>query len=153
MTNQEYEIEFQKLKNNLFNNLAVYHERVTLLIELTEFEILETRVNFKGKIIKPLDFETVKNSRYYEWVTTTEEISFGSSYLFGEDDNNPLIKKTKIGRAYCPFTLWLDPELTKFVLENDDEITKLIPSYILWDKNWKVVKKQGGSSLKNSKSS
>lgn len=142
MTNQEYEIEFQKLKNNLFNNLAVYHERVTLLIELTEFEILKTQVNFKGKIIKPLDFETVKNSRYYEWVTTTKEISIGSSYLFGEKDIYPLIKGTTIGRPYCPFTLWLDPELTKFVLENEDEITKLIPGYILWGKDWTVVKEK-----------
>lgn len=142
MTNQEYEIEFQKLKNNLFNNLAVYHERVTLLIELTGFEILKTRVNFKGKIIKPLDFEKVKNSRYYEWVTTTKEISFGSSYLFGEEDTNPLIEGTTIGRPYCPFILWLDPELTKFVLENGDEITKLIPGYILWDEDWTVVKEK-----------
>ncbi len=142
MTNREYEIDFQKLKNNLFNNLAIYHERVTLLIELTQFEILKTQVNFKGKIIKPLDFETVKNSRFYGWVTTTEEISFGSSYLFGEKDTNPLIKGTTIGRPYCPFILWLDPELTKFVLENEDETTKLIPSYILWDKNWKRVKRK-----------
>lgn len=142
MTNQEYEIEFQKLKNNLFNNLAVYHERVTLLIELTQFEILETRVNFKGKIIKPLNSEAVKNSRYYEWVTTAKEISLGASYLFGEKDTYSLIKGTTIGRPYCPFTLWLDPELTKFVLENEDEITKLIPSYILWDKDWKRVKRK-----------
>lgn len=142
MTNREYEIELNKLKNNLFNNLAVYHERVTLLIELTEFEILETQVNFKGKIIKPLDFEKVKNSRYYEWVTTTKEISFGSSYLFGEEDTNSLIEGTTIGGAYCPFTLWLDPELAKFVSENDDEITKLIPSYILSGKNWTAVKRK-----------
>ena len=142
MTNQEYEIEFQKLKNNLFNNLAVYHERVTLLIELTEFEILKTQVNFKAKIIKPLDFEKVENSRYYEWVTTTKEISFGSSYLFGEEDTNPLIKGTTIGRPYCPFTLWLDPELAKFVLENGDEITKLIPGYILSGEDWTVVKEK-----------
>jgi hypothetical protein len=142
MTNREYEIEFQKLKNNLFNNLAVYHERVTLLIELTEFEILKTQVNFKGKIIKPLDFEAVKNSRFYEYVTTNKEISLGASYLFGEKDTNPLIKGTTIGRPYCPFVLWLDPELTKFVLENEDEITKLIPSYILWNKDWTVVKEK-----------
>lgn len=142
MTNQEYAIKFQKLKNNLFNNLAVYHERVTLLIELTQFEILETRVNFKGKKIKPLNFEMVKNSRYYEWATNTEEISFGTSYLWGDEDKNPPLKGTKVGGAYSPFQCWLDPELTKFVSENDDEITKLIPSYILWDKNWKVVKKK-----------
>lgn len=142
MTNQEYEREFQKLKINLFNNLAVYHERVTLLIELTEFEILKTQVNFKAKIIKPLDFETVKNSRYYEWVTTAKEISFGTSYLFGEKDIYPPLKGTKVGRAYCPFQLWLDPELTKFVLENEDEITKLIPSYILLGKDWTVIKQK-----------
>lgn len=142
MTNQEYEIEFQKLKNNLFNNLAIYHERVTLLIELTQFEILETQVNFKGKIIKPLDFERVRNSRFYEWVTTAKEISLGTSYLWGEEDKNPPLEGTTVGGAYSPFQLWLDPELTKFVLENDDEITKLIPSYILWGKDWRVVKKK-----------
>lgn len=142
MTNQEYEIEFQKLKNSLFNNFAVYHERVTLLIELTEFEILKTRVNFKGKIIKPLDFEKVKNSRYYEWVTTTKEISFGTSYLFDEEDTHSCLEGTTVGGVYSPFQLWLDPKLTKFVLENEDKITKQIPSYILWGKNWRVIKKK-----------
>lgn len=142
MTNQDFVKKLQKLKNNLFNNLAVYHERVTLLVELTEFEILETQVNFKGKKIKPLNFEMVKNSRYYEWATNTEEISVGVTYLWGDENKNSLIKGSTIGRPYCSFILWLDPELAKFVSENDDEITKQIPSYILNSGNWKAVKKK-----------
>ena len=140
MTNQEYELKFQELKNSLLNNFAIYHERVTLLVELTEFEILKTQVNFKAKIIKPLDFEMVKNSRFYEYVTSKNEISFGTSYLFGEEDIYPPLKGTEVGGVYSPFQLWLDPELTKFVLENEDEITKLIPRYILWGEDWTVVK-------------
>lgn len=144
MTNQDYELKFQELKNSLPNNFAIYHERVTLLVELTEFEILETRVNFKAKVIKPLDFEEAQKSHLYEFITLNlkNKLSFGASYLFGENDTTPLIKGMKVGKPYCPFQLWLDPELTKFVLENDDEITKLIPRYILWGEDWTVVKEK-----------
>ena len=140
MTNEGHKIEFQLLKDNLEDNYVIYHERVTLLLQLTLFEIQDTRVNFKSKIIKPLDKTRAEKNNLYRKMISKDEISFSASYLFGEDDTSSLLKNKKLGRAYCPFTLWLDPELSKFVLENDDEITKLIPNLILWNEDWKVLK-------------
>lgn len=140
MTNEEHKIQIQILKNNLIGNFVVYHERVTLLLQLTLFEIEDTRVNFKAKIIKPLGKIHAEKNRLYQHMIAKNEISFSASYTFGKDDKDSLIKNKKIGRAYCPFTLWLDPELSKFVFDNDDAITKQIPKYILWDEDWKVLK-------------
>ncbi len=64
------------------------------------------------------------------------DISFCASYQFGDNDKIPLLKDKEVGRPYCPFTLWLDPELTRFIAENEDEITKQIPDFILWGENW-----------------
>lgn len=140
MTNEEHKIQLKILKNNLIDNFVVYHERVTLLLQLTLFKIEDTRVNFKAKIIKPLDKTHAEKNRLYQYMIAKDEISFSASYLFGNDNIDSLIKNKKLGRAYCPFTLWLDPELTKFVLDNDDAITKQIPKYILWSEDWTVLK-------------
>jgi hypothetical protein len=137
MTNQECIDTLTKLKNELIGNLAVFHERVTLLVELIEFNILEKNVQFKAKIIKPLDKEHAEKNKLYKYMINKEFISFGASYQFY---SNNLINGKKIGRPYCPFTLWLDPELTEFVKSNDDEITKKIPKFILWGEDWTVLK-------------
>lgn len=140
MTNEEYKIEFQSLKNGLIDNYVIYHERVTLLLQLTLFDIQETRVNFNAKIIKPLDKIRAEKNNLYRHMISKDEISFGASYFFGNDNSSSLLNNKKLGRAYCPFTLWLDPELSKFVLENGDDITKQIPKYILWSEDWTVLK-------------
>ncbi len=141
MTNEEHKIEFQFLKDNLKDNYVIYHERITLLLQLTLFEILDTRVNFKAKIIKPLDRVHAEQNRLYLNMVAKDEISFSASYHFGEGDNSSLLNNKKLGRAYCPFTLWLDSELSEFVLNNDDNITKQIPKYILSSNDWTVMKK------------
>ncbi|MEN9549182.1 MAG: hypothetical protein RIR12_1773 [Bacteroidota bacterium] len=142
MTNEEYIKEFTRLKENLVNNLVVYHERVTILLELTTFEIGSEGVRFNAKIIKPLDKSYAERNNLYKHIVTKNEIAFSASYQFGPNDNIPLVKNKKVGRPYCPFTLWLDPELTIFVNENVDEVTKQIPNFILWDEDWKVLKKK-----------
>lgn len=140
MTNEEYKIEFQKIKDNLFNNLAIYHEKVTVLLQLTQFEIGEDGVYFKAKILKPLDRNHAEQNRMYKYMISKDEISFGASYQLGENNEIPLLKDKIISRPYCPFILWLDPELTKFVAINEDDITSQIPKYILWKEDWKVLK-------------
>ena len=136
MTNEEYKKEFQILKDKLIDNLAIYHERVTLLIQLTRFDIKENIVEFEAKIIKPLDKSHAEQKRLYKHIIAKNIISFSASYQFG-DDNSSLLMNNKVGRPYCPFILWLDPELSMFVKENEDEITKQLPNLILWDKDWK----------------
>jgi hypothetical protein len=138
MTNEEYISEFTQIKENLVNSLAVYHERVTILIKLTTFEIGNEGVKFKAKIIKPLNQSHAEKNNLYKHIITKEEINFSASYQFGPNDNIPLLKNKKVGRPYCPFTLWLDPELTSFIFENNDDVTKQIADLILWDEDWKT---------------
>ena len=142
MTNEEIKSQLENLKENLYSNHAVYHERVTILIQLTQFDILETRVNFKAKIIKPLNRKHAETNGLYRHMISKDEIEFDASYFFGGVDN-PILNGTKLGRPYCPFTLWLDPDLVKFVIENEDDVTRNIPKYILWDEDWTVIRKEG----------
>lgn len=139
MTNEEYKNEFKILKDNLIENLAIYHERVTLLIQLTHFDIKENEVEFEAKIIKPLDKSHAEQNRLYKHMVAKDFISFSASYQFGSDDKNSLLMNKKVGRPYCPFTLWLDPELSMFVKENEDNITKRLLNLILWDNDWRQL--------------
>lgn len=142
MTNEEHINEFLLLKQNLFNNLAIYHERITVLVEITKFEIRESGVSFKAKIVKPLNRNHAENHYLYKLMMSKNEISFNASYQFGKDSSTPLVKNKKIGRPYCPFLLWLDPDLVKFVFENDDEITKEITNLLIWNEDWKILKNE-----------
>lgn len=42
--------------------------------------------------------------------------------------------------AYCPYILWLDPELVKFIIENEVEITQKVVDYILFDEDWTALR-------------
>lgn len=139
MTNEEYVQAFQLLKDNLYQNYAIFHERVTLLVQLTEFDIQPERVNFKAKIIKPLNREHAEKNNLYLFMMGMDEIKFGSSYYFGPDDSNPLLRNSILGRPYCPFSLWLDPDLAKFVLESSDDITRQIAGYLRTGDDWKLL--------------
>jgi hypothetical protein len=128
MTNLQHQEALQILKNNLFENKAIYHERIDLLIEFLAFDILETRVNFKAKIIKPLDAAHANKRNVYNYFTEKPFIQFSASYKWTDDENSntDILKGSTLWRPYCPFMLWLDHDLVKFVSEQDDEVTKQI---------------------------
>ena len=93
MANEEIKKELQLLKDNLNNNYAIYHERMALLVQLTQFEIEETRVNFKAKVIKPLDKIQAETNKLYEHIIAKDDFSFNVSYLFGEKETISILKK------------------------------------------------------------
>jgi hypothetical protein len=138
MTNQETIHALQDLKDNLYQNLAIYHERITLLVKLTKFEIGEKSVQFSAKLVKPLYAKKAVDHPMIHYFEKRGEVFLQAAYQWGDFN---LVNGSKLGMPYCPFTLWLDPELTKFVHENDDEITQNISPLILWDKDWRVLRK------------
>ena len=132
--------ELAVLKSNLVNNHAIYHERVTLLIKLTQFDIGDTHVKCKAKLVKPLDRAHAEKSRAYRFLSRKDEIRFGVAFVGSH--GRSMVNGTKIGGPYCPFILWTDPELVNFVMANGDELTKQLPPYLLWRKDWKVLKEK-----------
>jgi hypothetical protein len=100
-------------------------------------------VQFKAKIIKPLN--KIAAERYgniYKKLIEKGEFSFGASYQLGSNDSQPILKNNIVSRPYCSFTLWLDPELTKYVFENEDAATTQVQGYILGSKDWKEFNKK-----------
>jgi hypothetical protein len=126
MTNLQHQEALQILKNNLYGNRAIYHERISILIEFLAFDILETSVKFKAKIIKPLDDEHANKRNIYKYFTDKPFIQFSASYKWSEDENSntDILKGSTLWRPYCPFMLWLDHDLVQFVSEQNDEVTK-----------------------------
>ena len=136
----------QKLKENLYKNYAVYHERVSMLIELTRFEIGETSVAFTGKLVKPLNVEQALNNPLFNSFMQIEgdeikpkEWDFSATYLFPKNNGMPLLNNDRLSRSYCPFQLWLDPELAKFVEENEDEVTRKVAHALVAYKDWREL--------------
>jgi hypothetical protein len=66
----------KKIKENLFLNRAIYHERVTLLIELIKSDVLEDRIKFEAKMIKSLNVASTEMSRF------DAQVSFAYLRLF-----------------------------------------------------------------------
>lgn len=135
---EKYKKDLITLRDDLINTYAVYHERVTILIKLIEFNIKGEKIDIKAKVIKPLDKNRAERNRLYKRLISKDYFNFGISYLSLKKSslNN---KREKI-RGYSSFTLWLDPELALFVLNNDDKVTRQIPEYILYGKDWQVLK-------------
>lgn len=141
MKSEDIKTQLEALKASLYKGYAVYHERITFLVQITMFECLEDRVNFKAKVIKPLDkgYAETQFERLYKSFLNRSEFSFSATYLFGPNGGTSILKGNELGRPYCPFRLWLDPELAQFVSENNDEITKLLPKYLLCSNDWRRV--------------
>lgn len=138
MTKKEHQLALQQLKDNLKDNLAVYHERITLLIKLTAFDIDDNAVNFKARIIKPLDREIAADNRLFADLGEMDEFSFGAAF----SENHPLIRGNVIGRPYCPFRLWLDPELADFINNHNDAVTKEVAGSLYSKNGWRNALRQ-----------
>ena len=93
--NEKVRKQLEVLKANMYNDYAVYRELITLLIQITKFEILENRVNFEAEVIKHLDVKSAsRKNRYENFIRggTRKNISFGASYFFPHTDDRPIIR-------------------------------------------------------------
>lgn len=144
VTNEESKALMLQYRNELFDHYAIYHQRVTILIRIIEFDISDVGVSFTAKPIKALKHDYgekfYKLRLYQERFLELEEFQFSCPYIFG--DVPSIIPELKLlGGWYSPFTLWLDPELTKLVTESDSTVTSQIADYLLVRKDWKVFLK------------
>jgi hypothetical protein len=123
MTDQEHVAALYALRDQLYCNCAIYHERVTLLIKFISFSIGDTQVSFEAEIIKPLHANHALQNNLYKYMLAKKAISFSCRY------NWP-------GDPYSPFILWLDPELVAYVSKHNDDVTKLVAGKILYGEDW-----------------
>lgn len=135
MTNEEIKNQFLLLKNNMHNSYVIYHERSTFLIQLTKFAIGDLGVRFRAKLIKPLDKKQAEKTTLNNYYLSNTEFTFSSAYLLPDQANSSILKGNKLMRAYCPYILWLDPELVKFVIDNEEEVTEKVAEYIVFNKD------------------
>jgi hypothetical protein len=137
MTDIEHVKALTEIRNELHNNRAIYHERVTLLIEFISFRIAATRVSFEARIIKPLNVTHAHRNNLYKFMASKESIKFSCAYTWPGESRSIISQPFKLSRPYCPFLLWLDPELVAYVSHQGDEVTKVIGHKLLMGEDWR----------------
>ena len=118
---------FESLFSDLYENKVIYHERVTMLCEVIRYEVTEEDFEVWLNWIKPLylgDFHP-------EYLDTHEEIHVGAAFVVGNGDFS-LYDGHRIGRAYCPFSLWTEKGLVETVAKMSAEELEANLSNLLW---------------------
>jgi len=90
---------------NLFENKLIFHERVTILCELVNYELKEDRFSVELKAIKALVNESEGQNRMYQHITSKPTFTVWSTYTLG---NYKIFDGKKIGMPYCPFLIFAD---------------------------------------------
>jgi hypothetical protein len=111
---------------------AIYHERVTLLIEILAVSETNGFFRFEARVLKPLNQAHAEKSGLYKKLLQKESFEFGAKYPQAGEMMLTHFEKFKIWGPYCPFTLWFDPDLVKLVENSADEETKRIAYELLW---------------------
>ena len=121
--------EFELLFNNLFERKLIFHERATSLCELVNYKLKEDRFKVELKFIKLLSKLKPIESDLFVKSKTSKTFTVGSIYEFS---NRKILNNKKIGRPYCPYTIWCDPVFVKTICQmNEYELEK-----DLWDLLW-----------------
>jgi len=110
---------------------AIYHERITLLIEILDVSEEDGFFKFEARIIKPLNLTQAEKSSFYKKLAQRESFIFGAKYQPEGAMMTSHFEKFKILGPYCPFTLWFNPELVKYVENSCDEESKYIAALLL----------------------
>ncbi len=118
---------FESLFSDLYENKVVYHERVTMLCEVIRYEVTEDGFDIWLNWVKPL-YLSILHPRYLD---TREQIHLASAFRVGEDSFR-LYDGHSIGRQYCPFTLWTDPETVESVCRMSEEELETDLHTLLW---------------------
>lgn len=121
---------FGSLFSDLYENKVIYHERVTMLCEMIRYEVTEDGFDVWLNWVKPL-YLSVFHPRYLD---TREELHLGAAFLAGEDPF-PLYDGHRIGRPYCPFTLWTDKQTVETICKMNDEELETDLSKLLWNRS------------------
>lgn len=123
--------QLESLFTNLFDNKVIYHERVTLLCDVDMYRITEGDFRVWLKPVKPLylGYQN-RRERMYKYLVEKKIFSLGSAL---RADYGKLFDGKRIGRPYCPYTLWASKELVERVSKmNDQELDEHLYD-MLWD--------------------
>ena len=110
---------------------AIYHERVTMLIEILDVSEKDGYYGFEARIVKPLNPEQAERSGLYKKLIQKPSFQFGTKYKPLGELSLPYIEKHKIRGPYCPFMLWFNTELVKSVENSSGEESKMIAALLL----------------------
>lgn len=121
--------ELELLFNNLYDGKLIFHERVTILCDLVKYELNSERFNVTLKSIKPLNMESSRQVKMFNYIDSKPTFSVGSTFEFGD---YKILNNKKIGRPYCPYSIWVDPVLIRKVCNMSEKELKESLSDLLW---------------------
>ncbi len=119
----------QIIFNSLYQKKVIFHERITLLCEVVNYDLLHESFNVELKVIQPLGNTRPYKNRMLEKITSKPTFTVGATYQYAGVD---ILQDKKIGRPYCPFTIWADAKLVETVSKlNNEELQKNLQE-LLW---------------------
>lgn len=121
--------ELELLFKNLYEGKLIFHERVTILCDLIKYELNSEGFSVTLKSIKPLNMVSSNQVRIYNYIDSKSTFSVGSTFEFGD---YKILNNKKIGRPYCPYSIWLDPVLVRNVCYMSEQDLKENLSNLLW---------------------
>jgi hypothetical protein len=123
---------FEHLFSNLFENQIIYHERVTMLCKVVQYDVTEEGFEIWLTPIKPLMELKSFREVFYNRLVEKGVFTLSSTFKFGDDDSQ-LYNGKSIGRPYCPFTLWPDKDLVAAVAQMDEAELGPYLNKMLWE--------------------
>lgn len=113
--------EFESIFNSLYESKVIFHERVTLLCEVVKYDLQTERFSVELNVIRPLKNTRPYENRMLKHITSKQTFTVGSTYKFAEVG---ILENKKIGRPYCPYTIWTDATLVEHISKLSGEDLK-----------------------------
>ncbi len=119
----------ERLFSDLFEKKIIYHERITILSELTNYEINNNCLDIWHKPIKLLYAGPFLDA-FEHW---QREAPLECGINLAAQGIRFTYRKGRLGGAYIPFVIWPDIELVKLVSYLSDEELERDLHRILWE--------------------
>lgn len=125
---EEFKQQFWDAKNNLYDDCIIYHSKVTVLLKLTTFDIKDTRVEFVGKVIKPVD--STQKYALHEGYSYFAKKGIKTFCPYSVGPYTPQFENGFLVPPYGSCLMWFDKVLVKIAAENDDNVNHYLRQYL-----------------------
>lgn len=113
--------EYKRLFDNLYEGKLIYHERVTMLCELVNYELTDDSFRIELKAIKSLNIEYDYQQRIFDNLTSKSTFEISGPFKF---NNKISLKGNTIG---CGFLIFADPIIVKQIsLSTEEKISAIV---------------------------
>lgn len=120
-----------ELFGNLYNDLIIYHERITILSEVLKTEITEKKFSLWHRPVRLLKADPVFDGMYDRWISS-KELECG--FALGTPDHQCIYTWGRLSVAYAGFKIWTGSKRVEFIsnMSNDELLNDF--GHVMWER-------------------